>query len=87
MTIEPHQAANLATRYHDAMIMVSNQSTFHLPPNTSPRQCLAGYLQACKVCGVRLHNDSWEERAEIVVDKLSADRRAAWAKLLRGGKA
>lgn len=77
------QAANLATRYHDAMRMVSEQSAFHLPSGTSPRQALEGYLQACKVCGVALHNEHWEARAELVVGRLSQKRRDAWAKALR----
>lgn len=77
------QAANLATRYYDAMRMVSEQSAFHLPAGTSPRQALEGYLQACKVCGVKLHNEHWEARAEMVVEHLSQKRREAWAKALR----
>ena len=57
-------AANLAHQYHDVMNMVSQQSAFHLPANKSPRQALEGYLQACKVCGVKLHNDAWEAHAK-----------------------
>jgi len=82
MTINSSQAANLATQYHDAMVMVSRQSAFHLPVNKSPRQALEGYLQACKVCGVRLHNDAWEQCAERVVDELAQKRRDAWSKML-----
>lgn len=76
-------AANLAQQYHDAMTMVSRNSAFHLPAGKSPRQALEGYLQACKVCGVRLHNDAWEKHAERVVSQLSQARRDAWAKALR----
>jgi len=82
MTINSYQAANLATQYHDVMLMVSSQSAFHLPVNKSPRQALEGYLQACKVCGVRLHNDGWEQRAEKIVDELTQKRRDAWSKML-----
>jgi len=82
MTIHSSQAANLATQYHDVMLMVSNRSALHLPVNKSPRQALEGYLQACKVCGVRLHNDTWEKRAERVADELTQKRRDAWSKML-----
>ena len=81
MAITPTQAANLATKFHAAMRMVSEKSAFHLPVYTSPRAALEGYLQACKVCGVRMHNDAWEDEAERVVDELSAKRREAIARL------
>jgi len=83
-TITTTASSNLAHQYHDVMNMVSNQSSFHLPAGKSPRQALEGYLQACKVCGVKLHNDAWESRAEKVVELLTQKRRAAWAKALRG---
>jgi hypothetical protein len=83
MSITTLAAANLATSYYDVMVMVDRQSSFHLPVGTSPRAALEKYLQACKVCGVRLHNDGWEARAETVVDELSAKRRTAMAKMLR----
>jgi len=76
-------AVNLAHAYHDVMNMVSNQSTIGLPIGTSPRQALEKYLLACKVCGVTLHNDAWEARAEKVVEAMTQKRRDAWAKLLR----
>ena len=82
MTITPTAAANLATSFHDAMRMVSEQSAFHLPANTSPRAALERYLQASKVCGVKLHNEHWEARAEQVVEELTARRRAAWKEAL-----
>lgn len=87
MTCTTTQAANLATRYYDAMRMVSDQSAFHLPAGTSPRQALEGYLQACKVCGVALHNAHWEACAEMVVERLTQKRRDAWAKALRAPRA
>ena len=76
-------AVRLATRYHDAMTMVSRKSFFHLPAGTSPRQCLEGYLQACKVCGVKMHNDEWEAHAEKVVEEISQKIREALAQLLK----
>lgn len=82
MSITTFQAANLATRYHDVMRMVGEQSSIHLPAGTSPLQCLEGYLQACKVCGVSLHDDEWEAYAEGVVEMLTRRRRAALAKVL-----
>jgi len=82
MTINSYQAANLATQYHDVMLMVSSQSAFHLPVNKSPRQALEGYLQACKVCGVTLHSDAWEKRAEQIVEELTQKRRDVWSKML-----
>jgi hypothetical protein len=84
MTITPTQAENLARRFRDVTRMVREKSAFHLPVDTSPRAALEGYLQACKVCGVHMHNEHWEEEAEAVVEELTARRRAAWAKLLRG---
>ena len=77
------QAVNLATKYYDAMRMVGNRSAFHLPAGISPRAALEGYLQACKVCGVRMHNDTWQREAERVVDELTAKRRDAIARMLR----
>jgi hypothetical protein len=82
MTISTIQAANLATRYHDAMTMVSTQSSLHLAGRISPRQALEAYLQACKVCGVQLHNEHWEANAEIVVVELTQKRRHAFKKML-----
>jgi truncated hemoglobin YjbI len=82
-TVQPLDAANLATRYYDAMRMVSEASAIHLPSNTSPRAALEAYLQACKVCGVKLHNEHWEARAEGVVKELTAKRRAAWLQAIR----
>ena len=83
MTITQTQAANLAVRFHDAMRMVTEKSAFHLPVDTSPRAALEGYLKACKVCGVMLHNEYWEVEAEAVVEELTAKRRARMANLLR----
>jgi hypothetical protein len=83
MTITPTQAANLAVRFRDVTRMVREKSAFHLPVDTSPRAALDGYLQACKVCGVLLHNEHWQAEAEAVVEELTAKRRAALEKLLR----
>ena len=81
MTITPVQAENLARRFSDVMRMVREKSAFHLPVDTSPRAAFEGYLQACKVCGVHMHNEHWEAHAEAVVEELTAKRRAAWARL------
>jgi hypothetical protein len=81
-TITTTAAVNLAHQYHDVMNMVSKESAFGLPVGKSPRQALEGYLQACKVCGVKMHNDAWEAHAEKVVETLTQKRRQAWADLL-----
>lgn len=82
-TITTTAAANLAQKYHDAMTMVRDVDALRLPAGTSPRQALEGYLQACKVCGVRLHNDTWETEAERVVNLLTQRRRISWSEALR----
>ena len=80
--ISKTEAINLAHQYHDVMNMVSRVSAFSLPVGKSPRQALEGYLQACKVCGVTMHNDAWEAEAERVVVLLTQERRRAWAEAL-----
>ena len=76
------EAINLAHQYHDVMNMVSRVSSFGLPVGKSPRQALEEYLQACKVCGVTMHNDAWEADAERVVVLLTQERKRAWAESL-----
>ena len=80
--ISKTEAINLAQQYHDVMNMVSRVSAFGLPVGKSPLQALGGYLQACKVCGVTMHNDAWEQEAERVVVLLTQERRRAWAEAL-----
>lgn len=75
MTVTSTQAANLATTYHVAMVMVKEKTEFYLPAEKSPRDALNDYLKACKACGVRLHNDGWEAEAERVVERLTDERR------------
>ena len=79
-TITKHAAAQLAMAYADAMELTSHR-TYH--PQTTPDKVLGKYLHWSKVTGIKLHNDAWEAYAERVVNELRAQRRAAWAKLLR----
>lgn len=78
--IDTHAAAQLAMAYADAMNLTSRRD-YH--PSTTPDKVLGRYLHWSKVTGVTLHNNSWLENAERIVDEIRAERRAAWAKALR----
>lgn len=84
-TITTLQATQIATAYHDVMTMINNPShPYHT--STSPRRVLETYLQISKITGVKMHNDSWEQRAEKIVDDLMQKRMAAYKLTFKGRK-
>ena len=86
-TLTKYQAAQLAEAYHNIMLLVNhNRSSMSGGSPSSPRSVLQRYLDVCKECECRLHNDAWIEYAEEVIAEKQANFTKGWVRLIEREK-
>lgn len=83
-TLTKYQASQLAEAYHNIMLLVNhNRSSMSGGSPSSPRSVLQRYLDVCKECECRLHNDAWLEYAEEVIAEKQAKYMQGWERLIK----
>ena len=83
-TLTKYQASQLAEAYHNIMLLVNHdRSNMSGGSPSSPRSILNRYLDVCKECQCRLHNDAWLEYAQEVVKEKQANFMKGWVRLTK----
>ena len=83
-TLTKYQASQLAEAYHNIMLLVNHdRSNMSGGSPSSPRSILNRYLDVCKECQCRLHNDAWLEYAQEVVKEKQANFMKGWVRLIK----
>ena len=83
-TLTKYQASQLAEAYHNIMLLVNHdRSNMSGGSPSSPRSILNRYLDICKECQCRLHNDAWLEYAQEVVKEKQANFMKGWVRLIK----
>ena len=83
-TLTKYQASQLAEAYHNIMLLVNhNRSNMSGGSPSSPRSVLKRYLDVCKECQCRLHNDAWLEYAEEVIAEKQANFTKGWVRIIK----
>jgi hypothetical protein len=83
-TLTRYQAAQLAEAYHNIMLLVNHdRSNMSGGSPSSPRSILDRYLDICKECQCRLHNDAWLEYAQEVVKEKQANFTKGWVRIAK----
>ena len=83
-TLTKYQASQLAEAYHNIMLLVNHdRSNMSGGSPSSPRSIMDRYLDVCKDCQCRLHNDAWLEYAQEVVKEKQANFMKGWVRLTK----